>query len=213
MRAYWRSYTSQVLSDGLAPGTARVVYGRVVAILGAAVRDRIIASSPCAEVKRPPAVRSSRLEVLTTEQVLALADAMRPRYSALVVTGAGLGLRPGELFGLTVDHIDFLRRTVKVDQQHVYAADGGMRLGPLKTAASYRSLPLPQTVADALAAHLAVFPSERFVFVNEGGSPVQARSFAGVWARARRIAGLPEWATPHALWHYYASCSSTRAPR
>jgi integrase len=65
------------------------------------VAENSSAFAPCA-----------KLEVLTTEQVLGLADAVPPRYSALIVSGAGLGLRPGELFGLTVDRVDFLRRTV-----------------------------------------------------------------------------------------------------
>ena len=77
------------------------------------------------------------------------------RYRALVVAAAGTGLRPGELFGLDVAHVDFLRRTVRVDQQLARVAGGGVGLTPPKTPASYRTVPLPQTVADALAAHLA----------------------------------------------------------
>lgn len=59
------------------------------------------------------------LEVLSAEQVHALADVVPPRYRNLVLTGAGTGLRPGELFGLTHDRVDFLRRTLRVDQQLV----------------------------------------------------------------------------------------------
>jgi integrase len=193
------------LSEKLAPGTARVAYGRVVSIFRAAVRDRVIASSPCTDVKRPPASGSAKLEVLTTEHVLALAEAVPKRYSALIVTGAGLGLRPGELFGLTVDRVDFLRRTVTVDRQLLYTKGESVKLAPLKTTASYRTLPLPRTVAEALAAHLAAFPTDGFVFTNERDAPIQGHPFSAVWERARKAAGLPAWATPHALRHYYAS--------
>jgi hypothetical protein len=72
------------------------------------LQRQLIALSPCADVKRPPASCSTKLEVLTTDHVFALADAVPKRYSALIVTGAGVGLRPGELFGLTVDRVDFL---------------------------------------------------------------------------------------------------------
>jgi integrase len=51
--------------------------------------------------------------------VLALADAVPDRYRALVILAAGSGMRQGECFGLTVDHIDFLRRTLLVDRQLV----------------------------------------------------------------------------------------------
>jgi integrase len=54
---------------------------------------------------------------LTVEQVRALADAMAARYRALVIAQAGLGLRIGELFALRVADVDFLRRTVRVQDQ------------------------------------------------------------------------------------------------
>ena len=37
---------------------------------------------------------------------------MPARYKALVVLAAGTGLRQGECFGLTVDRVDLLRRTI-----------------------------------------------------------------------------------------------------
>ncbi len=49
-------------------------------------------------------------------QVAAMASAVPNRYRALIVFAAGMALRPGEAFGLTVDRIDFLRRSVRVAQ-------------------------------------------------------------------------------------------------
>jgi len=43
------------------------------------------------------------------------------------------------------------------------------------------------------------------IFTNERGAPIQQSPFAVVWAAAARRAGLPEWATPHDLRHYFAS--------
>jgi integrase len=196
------------LADTLAASTVEVVYGRVVAVFRAAVRDRVIAISPCEGIRLPRKPPASAGEILTAEQVMSLGAAMPAHYRALVITGAGTGLRPGELFGLTVDRLDFLRRTVRVDQQLVRAADGrGVELGPPKTDASYRTVPLPQTVIDALAAHLAKFPvgESGLVFTNERGAPIQQSPFGSVWATARTNAKVPEWATPHDLRHFYAS--------
>jgi integrase len=112
------------------------------------------------------------------------------------------------LFGLVVDRIDFLRRTVRVDQQLVRVRGQGVELGPLKTSSSYRTLPLRGVIGDALAAHLARFPADRelgLVFTNERDAPIQQHPFSVVWERARRAAGLPPWATPHSLRHFYAS--------
>jgi integrase len=38
-------------------------------------------------------------------------------WSAVPIVAAGLGLRPGEVFGLQVADVDFLRRTVTVTRQ------------------------------------------------------------------------------------------------
>lgn len=86
----------------------------------------------------------------------ALADATPDRYRAMVLVQAGLGLRIGELLGLRIADVDFLRRTVHVEHQ----AHGVTReLVPPKTDSSRRIIPLPAMVADALAAHLAAYPA------------------------------------------------------
>ena len=177
-------------------------------MLRAAVRDRVIGFTPCDGIRLPGAASNSTLDVLTTEQVVAMADAVPDRYSALVVAGAGTGLRPGELFGLAVDRVDFLRRTVRVDQQIARLVGGGVGLAPLETDASYRTVPLPTIVGDALAEHLTRFPAHPdlgVIFTTGGGGPVQQHPWAEVWATARKRAGLPSWATPHDLRHHYAS--------
>jgi integrase len=90
----------QRLTKELAPSTVHVVYGRVVAVFRAAIRDRIITSTPCEDIKLPSRNPASTMQVLSTGQVMAIADAINPRYRALVIAGAGTGQRPGELFGL-----------------------------------------------------------------------------------------------------------------
>lgn len=195
------------LTDKLAPGTVGVIYGRVAAVFNAAVRDRLIATTPCVDVRRPPAEPASMLEVLTTGQVLAIAATVPDGYRALIVTGAGTGLRAGELFGLTLDRVDFLRRAVTVDRQLVRTRGRGVEFGPLKTRSSYRTVPLASVVGDELAAHLARRPvdPDELVFTNQHNEPIQQYPFARLWETARARAGVSAWATPHDLRHYYAS--------
>lgn len=64
---------------------------------------------------------------------------------------AGTGLRQGEAFGLTVDRVDFLRRELRVDRQLVLLPGAPPVRAPPKTDASYRTVPLPDVVLDALA--------------------------------------------------------------
>jgi integrase len=194
------------LNETLAPNTVRLIYSRVAAVFRSAVRSRLIASSPCVDIKRPGASPVDDA-VLTTEEVSDLAACIPERYAALVLTAAGTGLRPSEVLGLCVDRVDFLRRAVKVDQQLV-RAKGGVALSPkLKTAASYRTVPLPRIVCEVLAAHLARWPADPdtgLIFTNESDGPIRHASFAVTFERARKaVTQLPT--TPHDLRDYYAS--------
>ena len=166
----------------------------------------MIAATPCADIKLPTKA-PNRAQVLLPDQVSALVAVVPERYRVLVLTAAATGMRPSEVFGLTVDRVDFLRRTITVDQQLVRSPEGGVALGPPKTAASYRTIPVPQALIDELAAHLSQWPAHSggVLFTNARGLPVQGHPFAEVWRTAKKAAKIPAWATPHHLRHYYAS--------
>lgn len=193
-------------AEVLAPATVEVVYRYVVAIFRAAVEDRLIPVSPCRGVKLPK-VERRRVEPLATEQVQALAETIPDRYRALVVTAAGTGLRQGELFGLTVEHVDFLRRTLRVEQQLVLLAGRPPYLAPPKTEASRRAVPLPTVVVDALARHLEQYGTGPggLVFTNDRGEAIRRNHWSDVWRPAAEAAGMPAGTTMHDLRHFYAS--------
>lgn len=191
---------------GLAPATVAVVHGLVAAVFKAAVRDRKLPASPCEGIKLPKQ-EPRQVVPLATTSVHSLAEAVPSRYSALITLAAGTGLRQGEAFGLTLDRVDFLRRTLTVDRQLVLLAGQEPRHGPPKTRASYRVLPLPQVALEALAEHLREFPvtDNGLVFTNEAGGPLNRTRFsASVWRPAVKRAEL-EGVTFHDLRHYYAS--------
>jgi integrase len=182
----------------LAPGSVRVTWSTVRSILRCAVRDRVLGRDPSDGVKLP-AVERERVVPLAVDQVAALAAAVPPRLRALVMVGAGTGLRQGELLGLRVSDVDFLRRVVHVRQQ----AQNGVS-APLKNKASYRSVPVGAMVTDALAAHLAAYPAETYIFGRPDGQPLRRQTLTSAWNRARVAAGVPH-ATCHDLRHFYAS--------
>ena len=194
------------MTDRLAPSTVGVVHGVVSGIFRAAVRDRLIVANPC-DGTRLPKTTPSRVEPLPVETVHALADAVPARYRALVILAAGSGMRQGECLGLTVDRLDFLRRVVHVDRQLVTVTGRPSFLTAPKTAASVRTIPLPQVVLDALAAHLGAFPplGDGFVFVTAAGNPIRRTAFGDVWRAAVKAAGAPAGTGFHQLRHFYAS--------
>lgn len=139
----------------LGPATLRKLVGLLRSVFADAVLDRRIAANPVVRVSLPTVARE-RVVPLTVAQVRALADAVPARYRAMVLTQAGLGLRIGELLGLRVADVDFLRRTVRIEHQ----SHGVTRaLVPPKTDSSRRVIPLPAMVAETLAAHLAARPA------------------------------------------------------
>lgn len=199
----------------LAPSTLRVVVGLVRSMYAAAVIDRLVASSPAVRLTLPSAHRE-RVVPLTVDQVRTLADAMAPRYREMVLAQAGLGLRVGELLALRVADVDFLRKTVRVEHQ---VARKAQQLVPPKTPRSKRTVPLPDVVLDALAAHLAARPANEpvgcdcpktvmcsqshsgLLFHTATGKPLSHEQYGKVFVKAVERAELPAGTTSHDLRH------------
>jgi len=122
------------------------------------------------------------------------------------VLAAGSGLRQGECFGLTVYRVDFLRRTVRADRQLV-TADGPPQFGPPKTQASIRTVPLPDVVASALAAHFELLPGRRrrSVFTSPNGHALRRNRFSEIGRRTVERVGLQGRLRLHDLRLFYAS--------
>ncbi len=182
----------------MSPGTVRNIYEFLNRIMQAAVDDRLIAHSPCRRIVLPA---RSEVEPIppTPGEVQALADAVPPRFRAVVVLLAGSGLRIGEALGLQTSDVDFLRRTVRVERQRLQ--DGS--IGPTKTAKSTRTVPLGQIVVDELAQHVAAHGVSEWLFTAPDGGPLSYRQWKGVWRRALRETGLD--LDTHSLRHFTAS--------
>jgi len=187
----------------LAPATVGVAHRVLSAIFKSAVADRRLASSPCVGT-RLPKVEKRKVEPISTEQVRALVAAIPERYRGLVLLTVGTGMRQGEVFGLTLDRVDFLRRTLTVDRQLVGISGRVPFFGPPKTPASVRVIPLPTVIVDGLAAHLAAFPAEDLIFTNESGDMIRRSNFGTMWRRVTKSVDL-EGLHFHDLRHYYAS--------
>lgn len=191
----------------LAPATVTVIYRYFAAIFKFAVEDGLITTTPCRAIKLPRIERPP-VDPLSTEQVWALIEAVPARYRALITLAAGSGLRQGEAFGLTLPRVDFLRRTLRVEEQLILLGGQPPFLGPPKTESSRRAVPLPEVVLEAIAAHVAAFPPGQWqlVFTDENGGPLMRNRFSDkVWRPAVLALALPPGRTFHDLRHFYAS--------
>ncbi len=133
-----------------APRTVDRQYDVVRALFAYAVRSDWLARTPCRGVKLP-AVTATRRRALEPEDIIRLAEAIDPRYEAMVWVGAVLGLRWAEVAGLTVGSLDLLRNSLTVVEQ----LGRDRQLGEPKSDAGKRQMSIPEELSTLLAAHPA----------------------------------------------------------
>jgi integrase len=210
--------------DVIAPATRSVIFTHLRSILGAAVDDERIAKNPCsARSVTPPRPIERKVVPWTLEQITAIRAGLPARYRGLVDLGSGCGLRQGELLGIAADDIDFATGWIHIRRQ-VKRVRSRLVFGLPKNDKD-RRVPLPDSVADRLRAHIDATPPvavtlpwedpakpERvtadLVFTTTRRNAINRSGLnEDCWAPALRSAGItPNRATGmHALRHFYAS--------
>lgn len=155
---------------------------------------------------------------LTADEARALLQAVKGhRLEAAVVTMLGLGLRPGEVLGLSWEAVDLDSRRLTIAQA-LRRAPGRNYLGAPKTPKSRRTLDLPDLVVDALVAHGARQAIERaeagdlwedqgLVFPSVRGTLMDPRNFRRQIEPLATSAGIKDF-HPHLLRHTATSLLS-----
>lgn len=165
----------QGLQGTLAPNYVRVIFTNLSMVLQAAVDDGLIAKNPCrAASVNPPAPVRRRVVPWPTERVNTVRAALPSRYREIVTAAAGLGMRQGEVFGLSPDDIDWLRGVVHVVRQVKIV--GNKLVFALPKGGKERDVPLPESVALRLARHLQENPARAVTLPwrTTTGKPVTA---------------------------------------
>lgn len=186
-----RSWHGEISRVG-SPTPVRQSYSLLRAMLATAVADEVILRNPCV-IKGAGVSRSAERPVATIPQVLALAEAVPPRYRAFILTATWSSARWGELVALTHDRLDLLHGTMRIDRQFVELRGCRLELDTPKSDAGVRTVNLPPHLIPELEHHLSNFvPVDcPYVFPNSKGEPIKRSSFRSVWLLARATAGLP----------------------
>ncbi|MEV4179581.1 site-specific integrase [Nonomuraea sp. NPDC049709] len=124
-----------------------------------------------------------------------------------ILLGAGVGLRQGEALGLALDRVNSDEGMITVDQQ-VVVINRRPQLGPPKTSASLRDVPIPHFVATAINQQVKRFDlTPDAVLCRTGRGTLLRRDYFNkkIWKPAVAVAGLPEDVTFHDLRHTFAS--------
>lgn len=190
----------------LAVGTIHTRVNNLRAVLRAAVRDRLIATDPTADVALPRRRKTeAALSLPTADQVRGLIASAEDSFAPFVALCAFAGLRLGEAAGLKVGDVDFLRRTLRVSRQ-VQRVSGGSEIRAPKYG-SERTVYLPDALLDVLSRHVATLDGEgpdRWLFRGENGNPPHQTTCGGRWRKTKKAAGVGAMKL-HDLRHYFAS--------
>lgn len=218
-----REWLRTLTDGGLSPAYQRVIFANLSTVLTAAVDDRLIPENPCRSSSvRAPRADARRIVPWSREQVLAVRSALPEQYRLMVDLAGGCGMRQGEVLGLAIDDVDSIDGLVHVVRQvklirnrPVFAPPKGGR---------ERTVPLPDSVARALEAHVTRHPpmsvtlpwraldgppvTASLLFQGGAGHEVNRNAFnRSAWRPALTAAGMPGGRANgmHALRHFYAS--------
>lgn len=176
---------------------ARMVLG---VALGRGMREELV-SRNVARLTTIPKSDPRRMRPWSADEARAFLAAASddPLYPAFVLLLV-YGLRRGEVLGLDWQDVDFDSDELNV-RQHLLRAAGELQLGPVKTRAGRRTLPLLPIARDAFKRQQERQAADReragddwhgtgLVFTTRSGRPVEPRNLVRSFERLSQRAGL-----------------------
>lgn len=176
------NFYSELKNQGLANNTIAKHHKLLNKALDDAKKKQLIFKNVCEYVERVKTKKSNVSRSLTQNEVQKLLEASKNTiYEAPINLALGLGLRSGEVFGLTWDNIDFEKNTVKIDK--VIALNKATRevfFKEPKTISSARTILMPATLSQFLKKYkLKQVPNDyNLVIVNKYSKPYPPSNFS-----------------------------------
>lgn len=186
---------------GLSPKTIRNAYNNLNAALKKAVILRMIPYNPCEGTVLPKLQKyhAQVYNAATIQQALAAADNMVDYL--IVLLGATLGLRRGEMAALQWKDVNFSASTVSITQNRVHVKNSVVQKAP-KSQAGNRVIKIGQDVLTALSdaktiyddavLNIPGFKNLGYILCKENGEPFHPDSITQRWERFIAKHHLPE---------------------
>ncbi|GAA1263576.1 site-specific integrase [Kitasatospora nipponensis] len=198
-----RSWRSGLLTDGGGEPSVVKAYQLLRAIMNTAVDDELIQRNPC-RIKGADTYDVPERPVLSVTEVFAVADAIGPRWRALVLLTAFTTLRFGELAALRRRDVDLESRLVRVQRNQAELNTGRLIDKAPKSRAGFRPVAFPAEIVGDLRHHLERFAGpgpDGHVFIGPRGGQLRRSNFRDDWIAARTKAGVSPNAHFHDLRH------------
>lgn len=208
-----QEWVTKAATEGLSPRSVRKYHIMLHSIFERAVRDQLILMNPCEHTELPKII-ARRTRTLTPDEFGRLIAAIPERHRLLVATAIETGMRWGELIALRPRHIDFLRRTVTVEETIVevskkHSVTGErMIIKPYPKDDESRTFGVRSAWLDQVAEHIRVhgIGREDLLFSTEVGTPISRNTFrTRVWLPAVKASGIDFGVRVHDLRDAHAS--------
>lgn len=202
------AWINALRARGLEPSTIRTRFVNVRGVLRAAVRDRVIARDPSIGVTLPRVRKAdAAMRVPTPSEVAAALLIAAEEMPTLIALAGFAGLRAGEIVGLRLSDVDFLRRTVHVQRQ-AQRENGRLSLRPPKYG-SERTIPLPRSLVTTLSEHARLIvpgdDPDRWLFPSpDPALPISANAAGHRWRKVISQTSASDLHLHH-MRHFYAS--------
>jgi len=202
---------------GLSPRSVGHVHRAIHRALHQAVRWRLLATNPAADLELPPAGKTEMvtLDHQQAARLLAAVEEAPTWLRMLVILGLALGCRRGELLALRWVDVGLEEGTVRVGRS-LRIVGGRLDVKGPKTEAGYRTLAVPTFAVAALRRHRAAQAELRLtlggayhdgdlVVCQPDGRPVRPDYASAAFRALVARAGLPTDVHVHTLRHSAAS--------
>jgi integrase len=209
-----QAFLNRQLRAGRSVRNVQIMRQVLSAALSRAVREELVARNVARLVELPTWEPSIVVPWATAEALVFLGAASDdPLYPAFVLLLL-YGMRRGEVLGLRWADVDFDAQMIHVRQQ-IQRVQGQLKIGPVKTRAGSRDLPLIGLTRIALAARQAQQEADRadlgtawtdtgLVFTTRTGRPIEPRNLVRSFIRICDQNGIRKIRV-HALRHTVAS--------
>lgn len=219
-----RDFEDRMRKEGRSPAMVKKILTSLGSILADAGERGLATRNPVRDIKGSRKGRDGRQEkrqkgklqigvdIPTREEIKAFAAALDGNWKPLLVTAIFTGMRSSELRGLRWQDVNFKRGEISVNQR----ADQFKEIGPTKSEAGVRTIPVPPIVISALKEHkIKQAPGIALVFANPDGEPrshtnIVNKGLKPAMVRAGVTLGVGDEVSAkytglHALRHFYAS--------
>jgi len=209
------SYIISLKDKGVAMSTVKHHFDVLRIIFNYAEQKDFIEKNPIRKAD-PVTIEHKQPSRLTNTDIAAFIKTLNEkadlRHRAMMIVLLEVGLRRGELAGLTWGKVDFDKNTMFIAQNVVYSTSEGLIIKEPKSANSKRVLPMPESVATILKewkaaqeASAKLLPTS-FVFPDFENPymPINPQSITKWMQRFAERHGL-EHINPHKLRHTFGS--------